>query len=214
MEILYCFDLDGTLYKWQRVVWEHTLRGLLHYFRDILGLPVDMTLEEQRRMKAKWETNHTILAYIYEFDLNFDMVSEVVASAIEEARIEARIGAETIRDLPGDKLVFTNSAEVVAQVLLKKIGMLDDTFTHVIGLSRHLHSAKPHARSYSRVPKYKETIMVDDIQKNLLVPHQLGWHTAWFPEEELPDSTFVPPPHIHHQIRSLADLHHIQFRSH
>jgi len=205
-------DLDGTLYEDQLHVWELTCKALHQYMHDTLGLPIDLSLNEQRAMKKKWKTNHTILAYIHEYRLDFDTVANVLADGIASAQIRPRHGAETLEHLPVSKMILTNSPEMVAHVLLKKIGM-SHLFDRVIGLERHFHSAKPHAKSYRRVPtQFKKIIMIDDLHSNLIVPYKRGWNTAWFPEDGQP-SISPKPHHIHHEIRSLADLQHLRFRS-
>lgn len=204
-DLIWVFDMDGTLYSGVDRVWEEITKEMLRYFRDVLGLPVDMTQTEQDRLREKWQTHQTTIAYLNEFQLNFDdVVAKTHIPILASLEIQVRAGAELIPYLPGKKIVLTNSPEAFAHALLKKLGM-HHYFDEILGLRHDLHHAKPNPLSYERIQSGTHVVMVEDWENNLVVPHQLGWKTAWFPEQDQSHRPFFPD-HVHKHITSLVEL--------
>lgn len=204
-DILWVFDMDGTLYSGVDHVWEKTVKELQRYFKNILGLPVDMSEEEQNRLREKWQTHQTTIAYILEFNLNFDEVIEATHLPIlEHLVVHLRTGIESIQSLPGKKIVLTNSPETFAHALLKKL-KIHHYFDAILGLRHDVHHAKPNALSYQRIGMGYRVIMIEDWEQNLIIPHKLGWSTAWFPEQDQSHRPLLPE-HVHKHITSLEEL--------
>ncbi|MCX6714909.1 MAG: HAD hydrolase-like protein [Candidatus Uhrbacteria bacterium] len=204
-ELVWVFDMDGTLYSNVELMWHETLKEMLKYFRDELHLPVDLSLAEQDRLRDKWNTRQTTVAYFNEFNLDFDKIVEATHLPIlDMLMMEGRTGLHSIADLPGRKIVLTNSPEAFAHALLKKLG-IHQYFDEVLGIRGDLQHAKPNPLSYARVVTGQRTIMVEDWEENLRLPHINGWTTVWFPESDKPRPTTFPT-HVHHEIQSLAEL--------
>lgn len=199
------FDLDGTLYSPFDHVWERMIQEMSLYFTETLSLPVTWKHEEQERLKTKWHTKQTIIAYLNEFELDFnELVNATHIPIIHHLQIQPRLGAETIHKLPGKKWVLTNSPESFAYALLKKLELYE-CFDGVFGIRPDLHIAKPHPDSYKRISVGSNVVMIEDWHENLVIPHSLGWKTVWFPEDDKPFSSILPP-HVHKQIKTLAEL--------
>jgi len=116
------FDLDNTLYRPHKHIWLLTFREMTHYFKETLNLPVNLTPEEREQLKKKWDTVHTLVAYTKEFHLDFDKAVEMtLLSILDEINVELRPGTDIIKNLPGNHYVLTNSPEVFAIALLKKL---------------------------------------------------------------------------------------------
>lgn len=204
-KFVWVFDMDGTLYSPVERVWDATVKGMLEHFRDDLGLPVDLSQEEQDRLRKKWNTRQTTVAYLNEFKLDFDqIIATTHLPILDSIAIKVRAGAESIQHLPGKKIVLTNSPESFAHALLKKLG-IHHFFDEVLGLRHDLCLAKPNPDSYKRVTEGEQTIMIEDWEENLLVPRNMGWKTIWFPEQDQSHRPMMPA-HVHMHITSLAEL--------
>lgn len=198
------FDMDGTLYSLVDEVWRQKVQEFVKYFA-VRGISADWSEEEQSRLKQKWRTKQTLVAYIDEFNIDFDdIVRETHLPIVDDLPIRPRDGLELITSLPGRKWVLTNSPEPFAHAILNKLG-INHVFNGVFGLRHNMRVSKPDSRSYLRVPVGSRVIMIDDWQENLVVPFKLGWKTIWFPEQDKPDQKLLPN-HVHSKICSLEDL--------
>ncbi len=203
-EIDWVFDLDGTLYSSVDTVWQYLLAEMTRHFTEDHGLAFDGSVEEQSRLRKKWNTKQTTIAYLNEFNLDFDTVIDAThLPIVAKVPIQARHGLTSIRDLPGKKWILTNSPDSFARAMLKRLE-IEDVFDGVYGIHKHLQFAKPDPKSYARVPVGSRVFMIEDWDNNLLIPHQLGWTTVHFPEDEVQAE---PQPHIHNTIRSLEELY-------
>lgn len=203
---VWVFDMDGTLYSGIDRVWEKISKEMLKYFRDVLGLPVNMSLPEQEQLREKWQTQQTTIAYLNEYRLDFDdVVEKTHIPILASLEIEVRAGTECIPHLPGKKIVLTNSPEAFAHALLKKLG-IHHYFDEILGLRHDMHHAKPNPLSYGRIQTSARVIIVEDWEHNLVIPHERGWKTAWFPEQDQSHQKPFFPIHVHKHITSLVEL--------
>ena len=123
---------------------------------------------------------------------------------------------EAIADLPGRKFILTNGDTGHARSVLRRLGG-DHLFEHVHDIRAMTFVPKPHKKAYdgffaNHGIDPTRAIMFDDLEKNLVVPHEQGMATvqvvasddfsheqveAW----ELGRST---GPHVHHVTSDLA----------
>lgn len=199
------FDMDGTLYSGVDRMWDELVHELRTYFVQTKNLPVDWTVEEQDRLKKKWRTRQTLVAYLNEFNLSFDDIVEAThLPVLDRLHFTLRPGVECIRSLPGRKWILTNSPEAFAYALLRKLSLLQ-VFDGVYGIRHDFRVAKPDQESFMRIPVNGQTIVIDDWHENLMVPSALGWTTVWFPEPNIP-RPHAPLPYVEHEIHSLTEL--------
>ncbi|OGL63741.1 hypothetical protein A2839_00450 [Candidatus Uhrbacteria bacterium RIFCSPHIGHO2_01_FULL_47_10] len=203
-DMLWVFDMDGTLYSGVDHVWGEIEKEMVRYLHG-LGHPVRFDRTEQDLLRVKWQTRQTTIAYIHEFRLDFEeVIEETHLPILGNLVVELRAGAQSIQHLPGKKIVLTNSPESFAHALLKKLG-IHHFFDAILGLRTDVFHAKPNALSYQRIAEGHRVVMVEDWEENLVVPHQLGWATVWFPEEDQSHRPFFPE-HVHKHITSLEEL--------
>jgi putative hydrolase of the HAD superfamily len=199
------FDMDGTLYSPLNEVWRETVSALARYFIE-RGYPVDWSEEEQRRLKQKWNTKQTLVAYHREFDFDFDaVVATTHLPVLDRVPLFLRPGVHRIQYLPGRKWILTNSPEDFAHAVLKKLG-LNHVFNGIFGVRRDCFVCKPEPGSYLRVPVDADVFFIDDYHKNLEIPFDIGWKTIWFPETHVERPSLIPH-YIHHEIHSMDQLH-------
>jgi putative hydrolase of the HAD superfamily len=201
------FDLDGTLYTPIGALWNRLVEELKIYFIQTLRLPVTWEIDEQERLRVKWHTKQTIIAYLHEFQLDFDeIVNATHLPILHELSIEARPGIEVIRTLPGKKWLLTNSPESFAHAILRKLD-LEHVFDGVYAIRDDCRVAKPDPESYRRIPvTCEKPIMIEDWHTNLRTPHKLGWTTVWFPEPDMEHPSTHDLTHVHMRIDSLLEL--------
>ena len=89
---------------------------------------------------------------------------------------------EAIRALPGRKFILTNGDVGHARSVLKRLGG-DDLFEHVHDIRAMTYVPKPHKAAYdgffhaARIDPNR-AVMFDDLEKNLVVPHEVGMSTV------------------------------------
>ena len=123
---------------------------------------------------------------------------------------------DTIRALPGRKFILTNGDVGHARAVLARLGDAD-LFEDVYDIRAMTFVPKPHRAAYDGFLSRhgidpKTAVMFDDLEKNLVVPHEIGMSTvqvipgvgfahdqveAW----ELGQTT---GPHVHHITGDLA----------
>jgi putative hydrolase of the HAD superfamily len=125
----------------------------------------------------------------------------------------------TIRALPGRKFILTNGDIGHARAVLERLGGADELFEDIFDIRAMAYKPKPLPEAYDAFfaahgIDARRGAMFDDLEKNLVVPHETGMTTvqvvaaedfaheqvdAW----ELGRSTGV---HVHHVTDDLADF--------
>jgi putative hydrolase of the HAD superfamily len=123
---------------------------------------------------------------------------------------------EAIRALPGRKFILTNGDTGHARSVLSRLGGAD-IFEHVHDIRAMTFVPKPHRSAYDGfLALYgidpTTAVMFDDLEKNLVVPHEMGMATvqvvagADFVHEQVEawELGRSSGPHVHHITDDLA----------
>src|SRR5690606_19329217 len=121
-----------------------------------------------------------------------------------------------IAALPGRKFILTNGDVGHARSVLNRLGC-DDMFEHVHDIRAMTFVPKPHREAYDGFFTLHgidptSAVMFDDLEKNLVVPHDMGMTTVQVVAEgdfshdqvEAWELDRAAGPHVHHITDDLA----------
>lgn len=208
------FDLDNTLYPRECNLFAQIDTLITHYVMDVTRL--DFTTARALQKDYYRDFGTTLNGLMHKHDIDPDHFLNTV-HAIDYSPVAPHPDlVEAIASLPGRKFILTNGDTGHARSVLKRLGG-NHLFEHVHDIRAMTFVPKPHKQAYdgffaSHGIDPSRAIMFDDLEKNLVVPHEQGMVTvqvvasedfsheqveAW----ELGRST---GPHVHHVISDLA----------
>ncbi len=194
------FDLDNTLYPPHMRLFDQIEVLMTDYVVDALG--VDRA-EADRLRSHYWQQYGTTLAGLMaEHDLDPEPYLHAVHQ-VDLSRMEpdARL-AESIRALPGRRIVYTNACAPYAEQVLASRG-LDGLFDAIYGVEHAGYRPKPERAAFEAIfaqdgIQADKAAMFEDEPRNLTAPHQMGMRTIHVaPEPHDAD-------HIHHHTDDLS----------
>ncbi len=210
------FDLDNTLYPRSCNLFAQIDIRITNYVMDLTQLDFAEARALQKIYYRDFGTTLNGLMSNHKVDPDHFLNT---VHAIDYTPVDAHPDlVEAIRALPGRKFVLTNGDVGHARAVLKRLGG-NELFEHVYDIRAMTYVPKPHREAYDGFFKAHDidpnrAVMFDDLEKNLLVPHEVGMSTvqvvagedfaheqvdAW----ELGRST---GPHVHHITEDLAQF--------
>ena len=208
------FDLDNTLYPRECNLFAQIDALISTYMVDVTGLPY----AEARALQKTYYRDHgtTLHGLMLHHDVDPDHFLNTV-HAIDYSGVPAHPDlAAALKALPGRKFILTNGDVGHASAVLAKVGGAE-LFTDIFDIRSMQYRPKPLVEAYESFfaahgIDAKRAAMFDDLEKNLLVPHETGMVTVQvvaaedFVHEqveswELGRST---GPHVHHVTDDLA----------
>lgn len=208
------FDLDNTLYPRTCNLFAQIDIRITHYVMGVTGLGFDEARALQKLYYRDFGTTLNGLMHQHTVDAD-DFLNQVHAIDYSPVDPHPELIA-AIRTLPGRKFILTNGDVGHARAVLKRLGG-DDLFEHVYDIRAMTYVPKPHRAAYEGFLNQHgidplAAAMFDDLDKNLLVPHDLGMTTV----QVVADDDFIHEqvdawelgrasgPHIHHITKDLA----------
>jgi len=209
------FDLDNTLYPRTCNLFAQIDRLITHYVMDVTKLPFDQARVVQKTYYRDHGTTLRGLMDTHGIDPDHFLTK---VHAIDYSPVAAHpelVGA--IEALPGRKFIFTNADTGHAKSVLARLGAEETLFDGIFDIRGAAFEPKPLRKPYDALLAAHgidatRAAMFDDLEKNLLVPHEIGMRTvqvvaaadyaheqveAW----ELGRSTEA---HVHHTTDDLA----------
>jgi len=200
------FDLDNTLYPASSGLFNQVSQRMTGYISEYFNIGRDAAVERQRDLFTRYGTTLRGLVTEHAVDpepfldhvhrVNFDVVSP-------NPELARRLG-----QLPGRKLIFTNSSRLHAQRVIERLGITQH-FEEVFDISDADYIPKPDSACYAillhrhRVAA-ANACMIDDLASNLAPAKALGMTTVWLKGEgewARPE----PDPPILHRIDLVAE---------
>lgn len=208
------FDLDNTLYPRTCNLFAQIDLRITNYVMDLTRLDFEAARTLQKTYYRDFGT--TLNGLMQQHEVDPDHFLNTV-HAIDYSPVDAHPGlVEAIRDLPGRKFILTNGDTGHARSVLARLGGAD-LFEHVHDIRAMTYVPKPHRAAYDGFfaahgidPNH--AVMFDDLEKNLVVPHEVGMSTV----QVVAGSDFVHDqveawelgraagPHVHHITDDLA----------
>jgi len=208
------FDLDNTLYPRSCNLFAQIDIKITEYVMGLTQLEFDAARTLQKGYYRDFGT--TLNGLMNQHKVDPDHFLDTV-HAIDYSPVDPHPDlVAAIRALPGRKFILTNGDTGHARAVLAKLGG-GDLFEHVHDIRAMTYVPKPHRQAYEGFFALHDidptsAVMFDDLEKNLVVPHDVGMATvhvvagedfahdqveAW----ELGRSN---GPHIHHITDDLA----------
>ena len=208
------FDLDNTLYPRTCNLFAQIDIRITNYVMDLTRLDFDAARALQKTYYRDFGT--TLNGLMTQHTVDPDHFLNTV-HAIDYSPVDAHPDlVEAIRALPGRKFILTNGDVSHARSVLKKLGG-DDLFEHVHDIRAMTYVPKPHKAAYDGFFALHgidptRAVMFDDLEKNLVVPHDVGMSTVQvvagpdFAHEQVDawELDRAVGPHVHHITDDLA----------
>lgn len=208
------FDLDNTLYPRECNLFAQIDLLISSYMVDVTGLPY----AEARALQKTYYRDHgtTLHGLMLHHAVDPDHFLKTV-HAIDYSGVPAHPDlASAIAALPGRKFILTNGDVGHASAVLEKVGAAD-LFADIFDIRAMKYKPKPLPEAYEEFFALhgidaKKAAMFDDLEKNLLVPHDVGMVTVQVVAAEDFEHDQVESwelgrttgPHVHHITDNLA----------
>ena len=175
------FDLDNTLYPPACDLFGQIDIRMTEFIAAFLT--VDAV--EARRVQKDFYVEHgTTLAGLMAVhkmapEAFLEHVHDIDVSVVAP---DASLG-ESIRQLPGSKIIFTNGSVKHAENVVTQLGIAD-VFDGIYDIVTTGYTPKPERNAYERFVSAsgiapERAAMFEDIPRNLAIPHELGMKTVW-----------------------------------
>jgi putative hydrolase of the HAD superfamily len=196
------FDLDNTLYHPSANLFAQIEVKMTDYVMTALQVS---KAEADRLRSHYWRTHGTTLAGLMrEHDLDPDPYLDAVHDvSMDHLEKDAELAAQ-IRDLPGQKIVYTNGSAPYAARVLEARG-LSGLFDSIFGVEHADYRPKPEREAFEQVfakagVAPAKAAMFEDDPRNLAAPHAMGMRTVHVADDP------HDAAHIHHHTRDLANF--------
>ena len=208
------FDLDNTLYPRTCNLFAQIDTRITNYVMDVTKLEFEDARALQKSYYRDFGTTLNGLMQRHEIDPDHFLTS---VHAIDYSPVIADPHlVEAISALPGRKFILTNGDVGHARAVLAKLGG-NDLFEHVHDIRAMTYMPKPHKAAYEGFFALHgidptRAAMFDDLEKNLVVPHEVGMTTVQvvaaedFAHEQVEawELGRAAGPHVHHVTDDLA----------
>ena len=208
------FDLDNTLYPRECNLFAQIDLMISDYMVTVTGLPY----AEARALQKAYYRDHgtTLHGLMIHYGVDPDHFLKTV-HAIDYSGVPAHPDLSTaLGALPGRKFLLTNGDVGHAKAVLDKVGA-SGLFTDIFDIRAMNYKPKPLPEAYETFFALHgidatRAAMFDDLEKNLLVPHQVGMTTVHVVAAEDFEHDQVESwelgrttgPHVHHVTDDLA----------
>lgn len=206
------FDLDNTLYPHEAQVWPQVDARITLFLTDMFGIDGMSARALQKYYYHRYGTSlkglmqehaidpKTFLDFAHDIDLNALLPDPDLGSAIAALR--------------GRKLIMTNGTVAHAANIAGKLGFYHH-FEAAFGIEEAGYIPKPEKAAFQRFFDLHQieparAAMFEDIEKNLVVPHELGMKTVLVlprtpdPFRDAHEQAPISAPHIEHTTDDLA----------
>lgn len=209
------FDLDNTLYPRECNLFAQIDMLISHYMVGVTQLPFDEARALQKAYYRDYGTTLNGLMQLHEVDPDHFLNT---VHAIDYSPVQAHPDlVDAIRALPGRKFILTNGDVGHARAVLNRLGHADELFEDIFDIRAMSYRPKPLPEAYEAFfHKHgidaRRAAMFDDLEKNLVVPHDTGMTTVQviageaFAHEQVEawELERTGGAHVHHMTADLA----------
>ncbi|MEP7240846.1 MAG: pyrimidine 5'-nucleotidase [Devosia sp.] len=189
------FDLDNTLYPRECNLFAQIDLLISDYMVTVTGLPY----AEARALQKSYYRDHgtTLHGLMLHHGVDPDHFLKTV-HAIDYSGVAAHPAlAAALAALPGRKFILTNGDVGHASAVLKQVGV-EGLFMDIFDIRAMKYQPKPLPEAYESFfaahgIDVRRAAMFDDLEKNLLVPHDAGMVTV---------QVVAGPDFAHHQVEN------------
>lgn len=204
---VWVFDLDDTLHHATPHVFPQINRAMTEYIERHLSL--DYAAATALRQLYWKRYGATLLGLIRHHGVdphhflaqthNFENLSSML--------ITAPALADTLKQLPGRRIIFSNAPKAYTHEVLRLTG-LTPLFDAIYTVESFGFQPKPLRSGFQKLLQKEriqpgQAIMIEDSLPNLVMAKSLGMHTVWV-TRSLRNS-----PWVDHKLRSIINLRHL-----
>jgi putative hydrolase of the HAD superfamily len=208
------FDLDNTLYPRHCNLFAQIDLRMTHFVMELTRLDFAAARDLQKTLYRDHGTTLNGLMTLHKIDP--DHFLETV-HAIDYSTVDPHPElVAAIADLPGRKFILTNGDLGHARQVLGRLGA-GHLFADIFDIREMTFVPKPHRQAYDGFFARHgidptKAVMFDDLEKNLVVPHEVGMVTVQvvagedFVHEQVDawELGRTTGPHVHHVTEDLA----------
>jgi putative hydrolase of the HAD superfamily len=200
------FDLDNTLYPAECDLFSQMHVRMQSFVETTLGLNEAGAQAKRQYLSGKYGT--TLRGLMSEHDLEpneyLDFVHDIDLTPVAQ---NDRLN-EALAALPGRKIIYTNATVPHAERVLAKLGV-DGHFEVIFDIVASAYQPKPELLPYEElIAKHdiqpRESVMVEDMVKNLAPAAALGMTTVLVPNWRGHDTRDEDYDHVHHEVNDLT----------
>ena len=183
---VWIFDLDNTLYSYKTEIFDQIDERMKLFISKKLNISFEKAFTLQKKFYKEYGTTLYGLMKHYNFQpkefLNF--VHDVNLDKITKNKNLF----ENIKNLPGEKIIYTNGDENYARRVLKKLG-IHKLFSYILDIERSNYIPKPIIDPLISFLEEKRInlnncVYFEDLQKNLENAHKYGITTIHIKEKD------------------------------
>jgi putative hydrolase of the HAD superfamily len=210
------FDLDNTLYSHESRVWPQVNERITLFLQHLFGLDGLSAHALRNYYYHRYGTTLNGLMEEHQIDPDafLSFAHDIDLSLLEP---DPALGA-AISALPGRKLILTNGSVAHARNVAGKLGIIEH-FEDVFDIVHAGFLPKPARETYERfLAKHAvdpgRAAMFEDIEKNLIVPSELGMKTVLIiprtpdPFREVWEQVAIEAGHVHYVTDDLTGFLH------
>jgi len=201
------FDLDNTLYPAACNLFLQVDQRIQQFVMDLLKLEPDQARLVQKDYFHQYGTtlNGLIHHHGVEPGVYLDFVHDIDVTPVPPSP-----GLDSVlARLPGRKLVYTNGSVPHADRVMERLGV-SHHFDGIFDIVAADYVPKPDPGAYDEFVRRfgvapEDSVMVEDIARNLAPAHALGITTVWLRSDHHWSGGSADDPHIDHVIDDLVD---------
>ena len=210
------FDLDNTLYPRECNLFAQIDSAITSYVMELTQLDFEGARALQKTYYRDYGTTLNGLMQRHEVDPDHFLTT---VHAIDYSPVDPHPDlVAAIAALPGRKFILTNGDVGHARAVLRRLGG-DHLFEHVHDIRAMTYVPKPHKAAYDGFCALHgidptRAAMFDDLEKNLVVPHEVGMTTVQvvaatdFTHDQVEawELGRASGPHVHHVTGDLVSF--------
>jgi putative hydrolase of the HAD superfamily len=209
------FDLDNTLYPAESDLFVQVDARMTAFVQELLGLDHASARKLQKDYYRDHGTTLNGLMRVNGIDPE-DFLASVHNIDLSALKPDATL-AQALARLPGRRFVFTNGCRNHAERVLGKL-KLEPLFDDIWDIRTMRFCPKPDEDSYRAVMTEAgfdgaRAAMFEDVARNLVPVHGLGWTTVWLRNGSVwskqgPEHPVAESRHIHYVTEDLSQFLH------
>ena len=205
---VWIFDLDNTLYSYKTKIFDQIDERMKLFISKKLNISFEKAFTLQKKFYKEYGTTLYGLMKHYNFQpkefLNF--VHDVNLDKITKNKNLF----ENIKNLPGEKIIYTNGDENYARRVLKKLG-IHKLFSYILDIERSNYIPKPIIDPLISFLEEKRInlnncVYFEDLEKNLENAHKYGITTVHI--EDKINKKKTTQPFIDFRFKSILEALH------
>lgn len=178
---VWIFDLDNTLYPPSSPIFDQIDRRMTAFIAEFLQTDAASAYAAQKSYYRKYGTSLSGLMKEHGMDPEafLDYVHDIDHSVlVADPKL-----ADSLKKLPGRRLIYTNGSTPHAEAVLKNLG-LDGVFEAIFDICASDFVPKPQSLSYEKMINTldvdpTQAVFVEDSLKNLPPAADIGMKTVW-----------------------------------